>query len=313
MSFHFNEFTFMKTPIRFLCLLSLLACCLSAHAVPRVSVGVVRGFPGATINVPVSLNFSSNDLRNVVAMQADVVFADDVLTTGTPASGTALRGHELASSQPVPGTKRLLVYSLVNSLFTNGVVASIPFSVAPGTVRNLTLTLQNVILSTTDGFQVFTTNVSGAIVINPVYRRPDGTADGFLSVSTNIPGDCYVVQATSDLQSWVNVSTNSASGDILFFLDTTAPGHPYRFYRAVVCNAVGSPMFELGALQHLASGGMKLEFPTEANRSYRIQASTNLQSWVDLQTVAGTGAAVTYTDSGATNLPYRFYRVRKLP
>ena len=58
---------------------------------------------------------------------------------------------------------------------------------------------------------------------------------------------------------------------------------------------------------------MKLEFPTEANRSYRIQASTNLHSWVDLQTLAGTGAAVTYTDSGATNLPYRFYRVRKLP
>ena len=121
----------MKTPIRFLCLLSLLTCCLSAHAIPRVSVGAVRGFPGTTINVPVSLIFASNDLRNVVAMQADVVFADDVLTTGTPASGTALRGHELASSQPVPGTKRLLVYSLVNSLFTNGVVASIPFSVTP--------------------------------------------------------------------------------------------------------------------------------------------------------------------------------------
>jgi len=301
----------MKTPIQFLCLLSLLVCCQNVEAVPRLSVGVVRGFPGATIEVPVSLNFATNDPRNMVAMQADVVFENDVLTTGTPLGGAALPGHELHSSLPAAKIKRLPVYSLSNSLVSNGVVARIPFSVAPGTLRNLTLTLQNVIFSTAEGASVLSSNVAGAIVINQVYRRPDGKADGFLNVSTNAPVDCYVVQATSDFQTWVNVSTNAASGDILFFLDASAAPHPYRFYRAIICTSTA--MRELATLEKLPTGGARLHFNTEAQRTFRVQASTNRQSWVDLESLPGTGGSLTFTDPGATNLPYRFYRVRVLP
>ena len=167
------------------------------------------------------------------------------------------------------------------------------------------------LLSTADGTAVLSSNASGAIVISPVYRRPDGKADGFLNVSTNMPMDCYVVQATSDFQTWVNVSTNAANGDILFFLDASAAPHPYRFYRAMICTSAA--MMELATLEKLPTGGTRLQFNREAQRTYRVQASTNLQSWVDLETLPGTGGSLTFKDLGATNFPFRFYRVRVLP
>src|SRR6266436_8616722 len=69
-------------------------------------VSVVRGFPGNTVNVPVSLSYRSNEVRNVVALQADVVFDANGVSDGTPSSGSLLTQHVLASSAPAPGVRR---------------------------------------------------------------------------------------------------------------------------------------------------------------------------------------------------------------
>src|SRR6185503_8382194 len=147
----------------------------------------------------------------------------------------ALQGHQLAANQPESGVQRVLVYSQNNSVLSNGTVATIPFTVAAATLRNPRLVLANVILSTASGSPVVSSNISGGIVINQMYVRQDGTADGFLNLNTTEPLDCSVIQATIDFQSWVNIATNAASGGYLLFLDTEASGYPYRFYRAVSC------------------------------------------------------------------------------
>ena len=108
----------------------------AAHAVPRLVAGIVRGFPGRTVEVPVSLRYRTNDVRDVVALQADVVFDATGIDDGAAAPGAITANHVLDSSNPVSGTRRLLVYSPGNAVLTNGEVARVPFTVAPNEYRN---------------------------------------------------------------------------------------------------------------------------------------------------------------------------------
>ncbi len=64
------------------------------------------------------------------------------------------------------------------------------------------------------------------------------------------------------------------------------------------------------------SAGVQLLLPTEAERSYGIQFSTDLVTWPYLPNatnVAGDKTIVRITDPGATNAVKRFYRARLLP
>jgi hypothetical protein len=53
--------------------------------------------------------------------------------------------------------------------------------------------------------------------------------------------------------------------------------------------------------------GFYLTMIFDETNSYRIQASTNLTTWINL-TTNGSGGAQIFTDTGATNLSRRFYR-----
>jgi len=67
----------------------------------------------------------------------------------------------------------------------------------------------------------------------------------------------------------------------------------------------GSPIF-IGTGMNIGSGFYLSTIFDETN-SYRIQASTNLTTWINL-TTNGSGGAQIFTDTGATNLSRRFYR-----
>jgi hypothetical protein len=131
----------MKRPgvsLSLACFIWLLAFAETAQAV-SLRVGVVRGFPGNTVEVPVSLNYRSNELRNVVGLQADVLFDASGINDANPTSGPLLDHHDLASSAPWSGVRRLLVYSPESAVLTNGTIAHIPFTVAPNAFRNFSL------------------------------------------------------------------------------------------------------------------------------------------------------------------------------
>ena len=290
-----------------LSLLGLLLLPAPAHAVPRLVAGIVRGFPGRTVEVPISLRYRTNDVRDVVALQADVVFDATGVTDAAATGGGLPASHVLASSGPGVGTRRLLVYSPGNAVLTNGEIARIPFTVGPSEYRNFALRLTNVILVRADAAQVPSETIHGAIAVNQVYVGPGGQADGFINVASNAVEQCYVIQATTDFVSWVNVQTNSAEGALLPFNDAEAGAFAKRFYRAIVCDAATG--LRIGTITQLANGRVQFDFTGAGGRSYIIQASTNLTDWQNVRTNVGLNGPITFVDS-FTNLARRFYRVR---
>jgi hypothetical protein len=289
------------------CLVWLFAFAETAHAVPRLVAGIVRGFPGRTVEVPVSLRYRTNDVRDVVAFQADVVFDATGVTDSAPSPGVITSNHVLASSAPFTGTRRLLVYSAAGSVLTNGDVARIPFSVGPTEYRNFALRLTNIVMVRADASQVFGDVTHGAIAVNQVYVGPNGSADGFLNVASNGVEQCYIIQATTDFQTWSNVQTNSTEEALLQFIDPAAGGFPKRFYRAILCE-VGSGL-RLGMITQLPGARVQFDFTGASGRSYVIQASTNLTDWQNLRTNVGVAGPISFIDSFA-NFTRRFYRVR---
>ena len=57
-------------------------------------------------------------------------------------------------------------------------------------------------------------------------------------------------------------------------------------------------------------GGVRLRFPVETNRLYRLQRSLDLLSWSDVATTNATGGTVDVGESGAAGGAAGFYRVR---
>jgi len=295
----------MKTALGLL--LATLAC--SASAV-TLRVGTLRVLPGVATSVPVSLHYGTNEPRDVVAFQADVVFDAAGVADATPIRRPLLSQHLVASSQPEPGTRRLLVYALTNSVLANGELLLLPFTVGAGEHHNFPLTLTNIILVRADASTVPASPVDGYLAVNPVSVGPEGKVDGILNVASNEVEQCYVVQATTNFVEWVNVDTNSALGSLLNFSDATAGGHPHRFYRAIGC--VSLTGLRLGAITRLPDRQVQFAFNGAIGHRYVVQASTNLAEWINLRTNVGAGGPVVFTES-TTHWPHRFYRVQELP
>lgn len=51
---------------------------------------------------------------------------------------------------------------------------------------------------------------------------------------TGQPGVPYVIEASTDLNSWTTVSTNSSVTGTFQYSDQNAGSHPFQFYRARV-------------------------------------------------------------------------------
>jgi hypothetical protein len=70
--------------------------------------------------------------------------------------------------------------------------------------------------------------------------RPDSIgavsqSGGTLQVQfTGLDGYAYLVQTSSNLSDWINVSTNYPANGSFSFVDTPLPGSPRRFYRSVL-------------------------------------------------------------------------------
>jgi hypothetical protein len=285
------------------CLVAAVALAPEVSAVPRLNVARVKGFPGRTIDVPVSLRYASNDVRSVVALQADVAYAPALASAGLETGGTALDGHLLRSSQPSAGVRRLLAYALNNAVMTNGTVAVIPFTIPAGVRSNVRLLLENVILSDASGNAVATGTAEGAIVIESLYVRPaDRNVEGYFGGLADLTD--YVVQASTNLIEWVNVATNAPVDSFLEFMDLDAHLYPYRFYRPVPLGGA------FGGGARLDGSKFILRLLGVAGRSYVLQASTDLANWTDLSTNVAAGGALSITNEIDPAFPYRFFRTK---
>jgi len=147
--------------------------------------------------------------------------------------GRILSNHVVRTREIAPGVRRVLAYSYVNAPFTvtnSGVAAILPFAVSPAEhVTSGPIMPLNAILAQENGTTVTPLTLNaGQILIQPVNQLPNGHVQFFLPTT---PGQQYVIEATVDLSSWVDISTNTAAGTFLDLVDIDAAAYRYRFYR----------------------------------------------------------------------------------
>lgn len=208
---------------------------VSAIADTTITIGNGSGLSGTTVLVPVQFQTDAN----VVALQFEVRFDTTRLSSGAATAGSALNGHLVNSAETTPGSHRVVIYSLANARLTNGILVSIPFTIAPNaTSGTATLSVTNVILADASAAAVGLINLAagGLSITAParlgaIVRANDGNVQFQL---TGAGGRSYVVQGSIDLVQWSNLSTNVATGTVASFTDTTALNFPRRFYRALL-------------------------------------------------------------------------------
>ena len=126
-------------------------------------------------------------------------------------------------------------------------------------------------------------------------------------------------------------ATNDSMVTNWSFTVTLTPGREYR-WNVAACNPVGSsaytpvlffrsPAAFLTAARSLTqpptaqtaaeiqSTGFVLDLALEVGRSFRVQASSDLQTWSDVTNFVSTASAVRFVDAAAKPLSRRFYRV----
>jgi len=125
-------------------------------------------------------------------------------------------------------------------------------------------------------------------------------------------GDSVVVQATTNLKRWQDLSVERLTGYERTFQDLQAGGFPGRYYRVV----------REGSFLHLASSlamsgmalvpntGYRFTLPPSIEVPIIVETSSNLQTWIPIRTNPLDASATLFTDPTATNAPRGYYRLR---
>ena len=288
-----------------------LLCFASAGAAQQVSLGSVRSVSGATVQVPLNLSELTNQPA-AVAMQADIVFDARSLVSSAGTRGTLLPGQVIATSSPLSGTRRLLIYSMNNAPLPTGAVANFPFTVSTSTRSgSLPLLLTNVLLANAAASPVIATVASGSINLGlstPIVARPDGNVDVFLNAG---PGQPYILQASTNFIQWINIFTNTSSVDLLPLTDLDAHLYPFRVYRAVPTSVPSG--VSLSGVTVAANGTVSFQLMVPQPGKWILQGSADLKGWINLQTNSVAAGVTTWTDPAAASVSTRFYRVLSAP
>lgn len=76
----------------------------------------------------------------------------------------------------------------------------------------------------------------------------------------------------------------------------------------VLTNTVSSVVNILSAGTEMTANGFKIQLSGPAGSNYVIQASSDLKNWIPISTNAAPTGSISYTDTAATNLSFRYYR-----
>jgi len=105
-----------------------------------------------------------------------------------------------------------------------------------------------------------------------------------------------------------NVSPASAGGYSVRIVNgvgsTTSSNATLVVLASTVSNVVNFVSTGIG----MTTGGFKLQLSGPAGSNYVIQASTDLKNWIPISTNAAPTGTVSFTDTAATNLAFRYYR-----
>jgi hypothetical protein len=288
---------------RLLCGLVLVSA-VTADGQPALSVASSPGFPGSTVSLPVSLRRATN----VTAAQFDVAFNPAKVTPGALTPGAVFSNHVVRTREVAPGVHRVLAFSRVNAAVTvtnSDAGATLPFTVSPSEyVSSGPIAPSNVVLARPDATAVAPVTLNaGTIFVRPVNLLLSGEAQFFLPSE---PDTRYLIQATTDFVTWVNLTNTTATGNFMDLVDADAGRYPHRFYRWVLYDAAG----EIGAVTQIPTGGLSFQFRGLAGRSYVLEASPDLQRWTNLSTNVAAAGTLNFTNLIDAAFPHRFFRLK---
>ena len=206
-----------------------------ASAMPSMSLNSTASPPGTTEPVPITVTIDTN----VVSFQFDLLYATNYLSPGAPIGGSALADQQIYSNIVSPGDYRVLGFSFSNSPLTNGVLAYVPFTIAPGAPdHDESLVLSNMLLVNVQAYVVplsVNSNATLSITIPPHFSAifpTNGGAEHLDLIGTN--GRVYAIQAATNLiqPRWTDLATNADAAGLLLFTDLAETNFPARFYRS---------------------------------------------------------------------------------
>lgn len=134
------------------------------------------------------------------------------------------------------------------------------------------------------------------------------SADGFRAYMEVAAGLQYVIEASTNLNTWISIATNFLGGPTEF-VDPDAMRYPKRFYRVGVLGKSGRPY--LRPLGRDAGGRFELTVESADSAPYVIEASSDFVQWTDI-TTNSVGGTLDLIDLDSANLARRFYRARIL-
>jgi hypothetical protein len=159
------------------------------------------------------------------------------------------------------------------------------------------LTVPTNLLSVLAGKVFVTTNYA---TLNPT----NGTAT-FMRLAG--PTNNSVLNPTNGVLTWTTTNTQPAGfyTNVIKLTDANGLSATNHFVVTVLSAA---PKLIFNPTNSLAKG-FQFSFQTLTNSTWRIETSSNLTTWLSLQTiVVGTNGTLLFTDLLATNFPLRFYR-----
>ena len=192
----------------------------SAYAAPSLSLGVVNGQPGDSVNVPVS--FDNNG--SVAGLQFDVQYDATQLTSSTATSGSGLAaGNGVESSQYAADVSRVIITPAAdNALLTSGELVNIPFTILPQALAgDKTLTISNVVFTNVASFNEPEGVVTGSNVVvtntlpvasnDVIGINEDQIYNGNL-IATDGDGDALTYSVVANATNGAVVIDNAATG-----------------------------------------------------------------------------------------------------
>ncbi|HZR18875.1 MAG TPA: chitobiase/beta-hexosaminidase C-terminal domain-containing protein [Verrucomicrobiae bacterium] len=174
------------------------------------------------------------DFRNLIdtnAVQTLIAWIDSLPGTPalapptiTPEGGNFFNQVSVTFQQPDP--KAAIFYTLDGTLPTTN---SLQYAGA-------LLVTSNVILSAAAFETSYDNSVSASaqFFVSPFRFGAESFTNGMLQMTLlGSAGSNYVLEASTNLQDWVLLLTNSVPTNLLFFVDPKSSNYPYRFYRAL--------------------------------------------------------------------------------
>lgn len=223
-----------RLELRFTAALILLVVGLcSTRGAPQLSVGNTNGLPGASVSLSTTISTDTN----VVGAQYDIVFNPATLSSTDATDGGAQPSHHVASALVSAATRRIVLYSPSNAALTNGLLASLMFSIAsnaPPGVSSLLIT--NAILANRQGLPIqpgglapgFVLSLAAPARFGSIFLATNGAVQFQVFGSIN---QAYVIQGSTNLVQWIDVSTNTALAGEIDFTDPNTGRSQARFYR----------------------------------------------------------------------------------